>query len=150
MEVKNMASKDIVGHSDIYVVELEDCLPLWSWWRHFEILTLVIVVLEVVVIMCSKSSCSRSNSSGAVVVETCECHIAGGIVCFLITCFHTLSIVFFHVTCKSLFSPVHPLCLSLPCCPEKSVSVLLDLLFQFITQPPFTMTHASCQSLWSV
>lgn len=31
---------------------------------------------------------------------------------------------------------------------EKSVSVLLDLLFQFITQPPFTLTPACCQSPW--
>lgn len=38
----------------------------------------------------------------------------------------------------------------LTCGPEESVSVLLDLLFQFITQPPFTMTHASFQSLWPV
>lgn len=32
----------------------------------------------------------------------------------------------------------------------KVLFVLLDLLFQFITRPPFTMTHASCQSLWPV
>lgn len=78
-------------------------------------------------------------------------HIAGWMVMFfLLTLLFSTSIVSCLITCESFFSPVHPVCLSLPCCPEKSVSVLLDLPFQFITQPPFTMTHASCQSLWPV
>lgn len=51
----------------------------------------------------------------------------------------------------SLSSPQFTQCVCLlPCFPEKSVSVLLALLFQFIIQHPSTMTHASSQSLWPV
>lgn len=49
--------------------------------------------------------------------------------------------------CPPLSSPT--LSVSPPL-PWKVLSVLLDLLFQFITQHPFTMSHASCQSLWPV
>lgn len=65
-------------------------------------------------------------------------------------CFHNLSTFFLSIVYKFLFSPVDPMCLSLPCFPEQPLCVLLALLFQFITQPPLTMTHASCQSLWPV
>lgn len=52
-------------------------------------------------------------------------------------------------TCKSwLLQFSH--CLGFDCCPEKCVSVLLDLLFQFITQAPFTLSPACCQSPWPV
>lgn len=112
----------------------------------------VIVMLLEVVTRCF-NTCSSSSvvvcDSNVVIVK--EYNTAAGKDTLLLTIlFHNLSTVFLPVTCKSLFSPAHPLCLSLPCCPEKSVSVLLDLLFQFITQPPFTMTHASCQSPWPV
>lgn len=66
----------------------------------------------------------------------------------LFVCFCKMTF-FLPFTCKSLlFQFTHSL--GFYCCPKKSVSVLLDLLFQFITQPPFTLTPACCQSLWPV
>lgn len=101
--------------------------------------------------MCNCSSGSSAVCDSNVLVNSFQYYIAGGTVTFLLTLLFSLPLNCFP-SCYLQVSLIlaHPLCLFLPCCPEKTVSVLLDLLFQFITQAPFTMTHASCQSLWPV
>lgn len=74
--------------------------------------------------------------------------IAVSLIIIVLLCFYEMTFVL-PFTCESLLLQFTH-CLGFYCCPEKSVSVLLDLLFQFITQPPFTLTPACCQSLWPV